>query len=200
MLDLLKARAREERLDIETHVMDGHTLELDDSSVDMAGSQFGRDAVSRHAEGRQRDGTRRQARLPCADDCLRRTAQNRILRLLRGCHPIRSSRFHRPPMDPLPLPFQLQDPERLKKELVAAGLKEIKVETITETTEFRTGKELWEWVIWSNPIAKAVLGTLSLTREERGIVQGALDKLVRERASGPAALANPINLGIGMKP
>ena len=41
MLELLSARARDEGLDIETRVMDGHALELDDDSFDMAGSQFG---------------------------------------------------------------------------------------------------------------------------------------------------------------
>jgi hypothetical protein len=46
--------------------------------------------------------------------------------------------FNGPPMDPPPLPFQLQDPERLRKEFATAGLKDIKVETITETTEFQT--------------------------------------------------------------
>ncbi len=30
--------------------------------------------------------------------------------------------FEGPPMDPLPLPFQLHDPERLRQELAAAGL------------------------------------------------------------------------------
>lgn len=41
MLDLLRSRARQEGLNIETCVMDGHALELDDSSFEMAGSQFG---------------------------------------------------------------------------------------------------------------------------------------------------------------
>ena len=41
MLERLSARARQEGLDIETRVMDGHALELDDDSFDMAGSQFG---------------------------------------------------------------------------------------------------------------------------------------------------------------
>ena len=39
-------------------------------------------------------------------------------------------------MEPPPLPFQLQDPERLRTEFAAAGLNTFKVETITETTEF----------------------------------------------------------------
>ena len=41
MLERLSARARDEGLDVETRVMDGHALELDDASFDMAGSQFG---------------------------------------------------------------------------------------------------------------------------------------------------------------
>src|SRR5215510_10589717 len=41
MLELLRTHARQEGLNIETRAMDGHALELDDNSFDMAGSQFG---------------------------------------------------------------------------------------------------------------------------------------------------------------
>jgi ubiquinone/menaquinone biosynthesis C-methylase UbiE len=41
MLELLKERARKEGLKVETRVMDGQALGLDDNSFDMAGSQFG---------------------------------------------------------------------------------------------------------------------------------------------------------------
>ena len=41
MLERLKARARKEGLNIETRVMDGHALELEDNTFDIAGSQFG---------------------------------------------------------------------------------------------------------------------------------------------------------------
>jgi SAM-dependent methyltransferase len=109
--------------------------------------------------------------------------------------------FSGPPMDPPPLPFQLQDPERLRSELSAAGLRGVLVETITEATEFRNGKELWDWLVWSNPIVELVLGSLKLTSSERDVVQHALDRLVRKRAgSGDSArLTNPINIGIGTK-
>jgi hypothetical protein len=50
------------------------------------------------------------------------------------------------PMDP-PLPFQLQNPERLRKKFATAGLSDIKIETIIETTEFQTGKELRDWLV-----------------------------------------------------
>lgn len=109
--------------------------------------------------------------------------------------------FDGPPMDPLPLPFQLHDPERLRNELAAAGLKDIEVETITETTGFQSGRELWEWVVWSNPIVEEVLGQLNLTNDEKAAVKRAMERLVRDRAGngGTALLSNPVNIGIGTK-
>ena len=41
MLERLERRARDEGLSVQTRVMDGHALELDDDSFDVAGSQFG---------------------------------------------------------------------------------------------------------------------------------------------------------------
>jgi hypothetical protein len=104
-------------------------------------------------------------------------------------------------MDPPPLPFQLQDPERLRKELTLVGLRTVRVETITETLKFQTGTELWDWLVSSNPIAEMVLGELELASDERGAIRATLDCMVRERAggSGPAVLTNPINIGIGTK-
>ncbi len=201
MLDLLKQRAIKEGLNIETRVMDGHALELDDNSFDMAGSQFGVMVFPDMPKG-----ISEMARVV--------RPGGRVLMIAYGdphkieffsffVNAIQAVRpdFAGPPMDPPPLPFQLREPERLHKEFAAAGLKNIKVKTITESTEFRTGKELWEWVIWSNPIAEMVLGALNLTSKEREIIQQALDKLIRERAGvdGSAFLSNPINIGIATK-
>jgi hypothetical protein len=104
-------------------------------------------------------------------------------------------------MDPPPLPFQLQDPERLRQELAAAGLKDVRVETITERTEFRSGEHLWDWLVHSNPIVGEVLDELNLDQGQVGVVQATLDALVLERAggSGPAILTNPVNIGVGTK-
>jgi ubiquinone/menaquinone biosynthesis C-methylase UbiE len=201
MLELLGQRARSEGLSIETRVMDGHALELDDASFDMAGSQFG---VMLFPD--MPKGIKEMARVV--------KPGGRVLMIVYGdphkieffgffVNAIQSVRpdFTGPPMDPLPLPFQLQDPERLRKELATAGLNDIKVETISESTEFQTGKDLWEWVIWSNPIAEAVLEELSLTDGERTVIQQTLEMLVRKRAGerGSALLSNPINIGIGTK-
>jgi hypothetical protein len=110
--------------------------------------------------------------------------------------------FEGPPADPPPLEFQLADPERLRRELNAAGLRDVSVETVTETTEHATGRDLWEWLVWSNPIVERILGgMLALTVDERRVVQEALETLVRERAAGnrAARLSNPVNIGIGTK-
>ena len=85
--------------------------------------------------------------------------------------------------------------------MARAGLGDVLVGTITETTEFRTGNDLWEWIIWSNPLPEALLAGLTLTGDERATVQQTLDQLVRERAAGagPARLSNPVNIGVGTR-
>jgi ubiquinone/menaquinone biosynthesis C-methylase UbiE len=202
MLELLKERARKEGLKVETRVMDGQALGLDDNTFDMAGSQFG---VMLFPD--MPKGIREMARVVKPGGRVLISAygdphQIEFLGFLIGA--IQSIRpdFNGLPTDPPPLEFQLADPQRLHEELCAAGLKGVEVETITETTEFRNGKEMWDWIVSSNPIVERVLaGMLNLTNRERGMVQHTLEKMVRERAdsSGVAKLTNPINIGIGTK-
>ncbi|MGH6943371.1 MAG: class I SAM-dependent methyltransferase [Geminicoccaceae bacterium] len=201
MLERLGARARNEGLEIETRVMDGHALALDDDSFDMAGSQFG---VMLFPD--MPKGIGEMARVVRPGGRVLMTVfgdPNKIEFFGFFVGAIRSVRpdFDGPSLDPPPLPFQLQDPERLRRELAIAGLKDVKIETTTETMEFQTGKELWEWLVSSNPIAEMVLGELNLTGDERGAIQRALEAMVRERAggSGVAVLTSPINIGIGTK-
>ncbi len=201
MLERLAARARKEGLDLETRVMDGHALELEDGTFDMSGSQFG---VMLFPD------------MPRGISELARVTKpgGHVLMNVYGApqkieffgffvHAIQAvvPSFTGPPMDPLPLPFQLQDPEKLRQELGNAGLKEVRVETITEKLEFQSGQQLWNWLTNSNPIVGMVLADLSLTNEQKATVQQALDDMVRKRAgrSGPAVLTNPINIGIGTK-
>ena len=201
MLALLEERARKEGLEIVTRVMDGHALELNDNSFDMAGSQFGVMLFPDMPRGiREMARAVRPGGRVLVNAYGDPHAIEFLAFLVRGVQSVRPD-FTGPPMEPPPLPFQLQDPQRLRNELAAAGLKDVKVETITETTEFLNGKELWDWLIFSNPIVETVLGSLGLTIDERGVVQQALDTLVRERGdgSGCAALTNPVNVGIGTK-
>ena len=201
MLDLLRARARQEGLTIETRVMDGHALDLDDNSFDMAGSQFGvmlfpdmPKGISEMVRVVEPGG---RVLMNVYGDPHKIEFFGFLIGAVQSVRPD----FNGPPMAPPPLPFQLQNPETLCKEFATAGLKDIKVETITETTEFQTGKELWDWLVWSNPIVEMVLGGLNLTNDERGVIQQTLEKMVRARAggSGAAKLKNPINIGVGTK-
>ena len=201
MLELLMGRARKENFDIRTQIMDGHALELDDNSFDVAGSQFG---VMLFPD--MPTGIREMARVV--------KPGGRVLMIVYGdphqieffgffVGALQSVRpeFTGPPMDPVPLPFQLQDPDRLRSELVSVGLIDVNVETIIETTEFSSGKELWEWIVWSNPIVEMVLGSLDLKADETSIVQQTLEEMVQTRSggNGPAKLTNPIHIGIGVK-
>ncbi len=152
MLERLAAGARREGLDLETRVMDGHALELDDDSFDISGSQFG---VMLFPD------------MPRGIAELARVTKpgGRVLMNVYGApqkieffgffvHAIQAAvpSFTGPPMDPPPLPFQLQDPEKLRQELSKAGLKDVRVEAITEKLEFQSGQQLWDWLTNSNPI------------------------------------------------
>src|SRR6186997_1599965 len=165
MLEQLAARARKEGLEIETRVMDGHALDLDDDSFDMAGSQFG---VMLFPD--MPKGISEMVRVvkPGGRVLMNVYGNPHEIEFLgffgAAIQTVRPD-FDGPPEDPPPLPFQLQDPERLRRELDAAGLRDVVVETITERLEFKTGRELWEWLVSSNASAPIAASRLcSLTR------------------------------------
>lgn len=201
MLERLEARARSEGLSIETRVMDGQALDLADDTFDLAGSQFG---VMLFPD--MPGGLREMARVvkPGGRVLVHALGDPRKIEFLgffvRALQAVRPE-FPGLPTDPPPLPLQLQDPERLRKELAAAGLRDVTVETVVESLEFSTGQALWSWLLSSNPIVGTVLGSLRLSAEETVVVQEALDSMVRERTggSGAARLTVPVNIGIGVK-
>lgn len=201
MLELLQARAKQEGFDVETRAMDGHDLKLANDSFDMAGSQFGVMVFEDMPRG-----IREMVRVT--------KPGGRVLMIVYGDpHKIEffgyfvgaiqavRPEFTGPPMDPLPLPFQLQDPERLRRELASAGLKDVKIEQITEPTEYPTGTDLWEWIMWSNPIADHVLEELEISASERDVVRKKMESMHRETTGGhgPLTLTAPINIGVGTK-
>jgi ubiquinone/menaquinone biosynthesis C-methylase UbiE len=201
MLERLRARARKEGLHVEPRVMDGQALELDDDSFDMAGSQFGvmlfpdmPKGISEMARVVRPGG---RVLMNVLGDPRKIEFFGFFVAAIRAVRP----GFTGPPTDPPPLPFQLQNSETLRLEMTRAGLKDVKVETTTETLTFQTGQELWDWLVSSNPVAEMVLGGLNLTSDERGAIRDELDRMVRERAGrkGSAVLTNPINIGIGTK-
>ena len=106
------------------------------------------------------------------------------------------------PKDPPPLPFQVQDPEKLRREMTDAGLEQVRVEQTSENKEYASGEHFWNWIMSSNPIPRMLLAGLSVTAEQLDVMRKAADELIRERAGGPgpAVLANAINIGIGKRP
>ncbi len=200
MLQLLAARARREGLDIETRVMDGHALDLDDDCFDLVASQFG---VMLFPDMPR--ALREMARVTAPGGTVLMVAYGDPDRIdflhffVRAVQSVRPA-FEGPPEDEPPLEFQLADPERLRSALADAGLVDVRVETITETTAFDSGQALWEWIVSSNPIVERLLDELEITPEETRNVRSALDAVFDERrVDGVARLTNPVNVGLGIR-
>ena len=155
-----------------------------------------RDAVPGHAAGHRRAGACRQARRPRA-----RTAYgdpHRIEFLGFFVHAVQAvvPCFEGPPMDPLPLPFQLQDPERLRQELAGGRLRRGRGRDDRRARrEFQLRRALLGLARRTATRSSAtILGELGLPRSSRGGPRG------RGRHDRrPAVLTAPVNIGIGAR-
>lgn len=199
MIERLRARAREEGIsNLEGRVMDGHALELEDDSFDIAGSQFGvmlfPDLLRALAELAR--VTKPGGRVVMV--AFGPPAKAEFLTFFLGAMRAVVPDFTGLPLDPPPLPFQVADPEVLRQRLAEVGLKEIRVEKVNHRMEFSSGSHLWDLVTSSNPIGAGMVA--GLTDEQRAEVQQVLDGMLRERSlGGPAILNNEVNIGIGTK-
>lgn len=199
MVEQLTARARKEGLSLEARVMDGHALELEDNIFDICGSQYG---VMLFPDLPRGLSEMVRVTKPGGKVLLHAYGppqQIEFLGFFMAAMQAAVPDFSGLPTDPVPLPFQVADPEKLRRELIGAGLKEVKVETVTEELKFGTGKEMWDWVVNSNPIPRMIIA--DLTPEQEGVVQRSLDDRLRERSggSGSAVLTNPVHIGTGTK-
>ena len=200
MLRLLQRRADAEELSaIKTQVMDGHALQLPDGAFDVAASQYGvmlfpdLTLALREMARVTRPGGRVLLTVfgPPEEiefETFFYTAMQAVL-----------PDFQYLPADPVPLPFQAADPTRLQQLLEQAALSEIRIETITETLQFRSGDEFWNWSIYSHPIGTEVLA--QMTESQQDAVRTELDTLVRERAADKdyAILAHPVHIAVATK-
>lgn len=199
MVEQLTARARKEGVSLEARVMDGHALELEDNTFDISGSQYG---VMLFPDLPRGLSEMVRVTKPGGQVLLHAYGppqQIEFLGFFMGAMQAAVPDFAGLPTDPVPLPFQVADPEKLHRELNDAGLKNVKVETVTEELKFGTGKEMWDWVVNSNPIPRMIIA--DLTPEQEGVVQRSLDDMLRERSggSGSAVLTNPVHIGTGTK-
>ena len=198
MVAHLEARATAEGLsNLEARVMDGHNLELADDYFDVAGSQFG---VMLFPDLPRALGEMVRVTRPGGHVFLVVYGDPEEVEFLgffmRAMHAVDPD-FEGLPLDPTPLPFQVADPRRLRERFEEAELEDVRVETVTEPLEFHSGRELWDWLMNSNPISGILVA--DTTAEQRAAARETLDELLHERAagSGPAVLTNPVHIGIG---
>jgi ubiquinone/menaquinone biosynthesis C-methylase UbiE len=200
MIERFEARVREEGLsDAEGRVMDCHALQFEDGTFDVTGSQFGVMLVPD-----QPRALREMVRVTKPGGrvlvvAYGPPAELEFLHLFISALQAVVPDFPGLPDDPPPLEFQVSDPEVLRQRLTDAGLDDVKVEASAEKPAFRSGQEMWNWVLNGNPIAGMVVG--DLTEEQRATIRQVLDGMLRERSggNGRVVLSNRVNIGIGTK-
>jgi ubiquinone/menaquinone biosynthesis C-methylase UbiE len=198
MIEHCTARARAEGLDLEGRVMDCHSLDLPDDSFDVTGSVFGVMLVPDQTRALRemvrvtRPGGR--VLLVAYGDPAEFEAFHFFVSAVQAVVP----EFEGPAEDEPLLEFQVADPDVLRQRLSDAGLRDVVVDTShQERISVRSGQQLWDWTIGSNPVPGALVA--DLTDEQRADIVRVLDGMLRERSSGaePAVLTAPLNIGVG---
>jgi ubiquinone/menaquinone biosynthesis C-methylase UbiE len=202
MIERFEARVREEGLSkAEGRVMDCHALDLPDDRFDVTGSQFGVMLVpdQPRALGEMVRVTKPGGRVLVIAYGF--PGELEFLQFFLGALKAVAPEFPGLPDDPPPLEFQVSDPEVLRRRLTDAGLKDVRVEHTAERPMFSSGQEMWDWVLYGNPIPSMVIADLNLTEEQQARLRQILDGMLRERAgrNARAALTNGVNIGIGTK-
>lgn len=200
MIERFEARVRAEGLrDAAGRVMDCHALELPDDRFDITGSQFGVMLVPN-----QPRALREMVRVTKPGGrvlmiAYGSPAELEFLHVFISALTAVAPEFPGLPDDPPPLEFQVSDPDVLRRRLTDAGLKEVRVERTAERPTFGSGQEMWDWVLYGNPIPGMLVADLS--ENQRARLRQVLDGMVRERAEGygRAVLTNAVNIGIATK-
>lgn len=199
LIERLDARAREEALpNLEARVMDGQALDLEDGTFDVSASQNGV-TLFPDLQGGLRELVRVTKpggrALIVAFGPLRKAE---FLTVFVGAMRAAVPGFTGLPTEPPPLPFQVADPETLRRELAEAGLRDVRIEAVTWSMEFQSATHMWGVVTSSNPIATGLVSRL--TEDQKAEVRAVLDRMLHERAGGgPTVLNTEVNVAIGRK-
>jgi ubiquinone/menaquinone biosynthesis C-methylase UbiE len=200
MIARFVARVREEGLsDATGRVMDCHALRLEDDTFDVTASQFGVMLVPD-----QPRALREMVRVTKPGGrvlvlAYGPPAELEFLHLFLGALQAVVPDFAGLPDDPPPLEFQVSDPGVLGQRLTDAGVKDVRIEPSAERPAFRSGQEMWDWVLYGNPIPGMLLA--DLTEAQRATIRQVLDGMLRERSGGDgrAVLSNRVNIAPGTK-
>jgi ubiquinone/menaquinone biosynthesis C-methylase UbiE len=200
MVEHFEARATAEGLDAQARVMDCHALDIADNTYDITGSQFGVMLVPDQGQALREMVRVTKSRGRVLVIAYGDPAEFEALHLFIGAVQAVVPEFEGPAEEEPMLEFQVADPNVLRQRLTDAGLTDVTVDTGNqERLEVRTGQQLWDWCLGSNPIAGTLVA--ELTDAQRTDVIQVLDGMVRERSggSGPAVLTAPLNMGVGTK-
>lgn len=196
MVELLQQKAQEHGLsNLEARVMDGNALELDDGAFDVACSQWGimlfpdrRQALREMARVTRPGG---KGMMVVFGPPQRVQMFSLFFQALATAIPT----FTPPQNSPL---FCLQDPQDLRKEMEAAGFRDVRVETQEHHFEFQPGDHLWNTMEFSAPATAGLLQ--QFTSEQQAAARRALDELLRAQyGDGPARLPTVTHVGVGVK-
>lgn len=196
MIERLNARARAEGLsNLRGRVMDGNALDLDDDAFDVAVSVNGVSLFPDMARG--------------LAELVRITRPGgRVVVVAPG--PIGTVEFVMfvvsavqaavpgvTPTDPPSMPFQAANPEVLRKRLADAGLRDVRIDTITWEMGFDSAVHLWNLFTACSPMGAQL--AVELSDAQRSEVAQVLDGMLRERSAGTpgAVLRAELNLGTG---
>ena len=200
MIEHFNARVAAEGLDAEGRVMDCHALDVPDDSYDVTGSQFGVMLVPDQAQALRemvrvtKPGGR--VLLIAYGDPGEFEALHFFISAVQAVVP----EFEGPAPDEPMLEFQVADPDVLRQRLIDAGLTGATVDTShQERITVRTGQQLWDWTLGSNPIPGMLIA--DLTDQQREDIVQVLDGMIRERSgdAGAPVLTAPLNIGVGTK-
>lgn len=200
MIKCLQKRAADEELTVlEAQVMDGHALEFEDNTFDIAGSQFGVMLFPN-----LKKGLREMVRVTKPGGRVLMVAYGPpaeveslgvFMQAMKSVIP----GFTGLPSNPPPLPFQVAEPDILRQRMEEVGLKDVQIYKSLEKLEFNSGKEMWSWVVHNNPIPAMLVK--DLTNEQVSKIQHHLDQQIQSIAGDKltAVLSAPVNIGIGIK-